>query len=56
MTCLSYISAFQFVGVIIFVVAADEEDILLSQDMQDTLRACEMDANEASANSEEEGA
>lgn len=33
--------------------AVDEEDILLSQDMQDTLRACEMDADEASADSEE---
>lgn len=34
--------------------AANEEDILLLQDMQDTILACEMDADDASADIEEE--
>ena len=34
--------------------AAEEEDILLLQDMQDVLLACEMDADDASADMEKE--
>ena len=34
--------------------AAKEEDILTSQDMQDVLLACEMDADNASVDMEEE--
>ena len=37
-----------------FVETADEENILLSQDIQDTLRTCEMDADEASADGEDD--
>ena len=33
---------------------ADEEDIVLSQDMRDTLLACKMDADDASADMKEE--
>ena len=33
---------------------ADEEDIMLSQDMQDIFLACKMDTDNASANKEEE--